>query len=479
MIADCGATALEQKASGCRLNGLEIENRKSQIENAKAGRTSGDARHSKKLRDPVHKDIYLSEAELRVLDTPEMQRLRGIRQLGAAFYVYPGAHHTRFEHCLGTFWMARRIIRSIEAFTGHGFGDVEKQAVLLAALAHDVTHVPFGHTFEDERKLLDRHDVSAGRFARFLEEGALGKLLDASEAGRLARDILRPDHPLPPALRCLREIVSGTVCADLLDYLGRDNYYCGLSQNFDERVFQYFAVRDGELMLNLQHHGLLRRDALSEITNLLRIRYVLSERVYYHHAKIACGVMISQAVERAMAHGLAEGDLCELTDDALLYRLEHDYGADPYVGELARAFRERRLYKRCYMLSRSVGEEKVQDLVRAYHFNQEGARNAAEECIARALGAEPHEVAIYCAPQEMGLKEADVRVILAGGKTPRLSELNSAEIQVMKDQHRALWGFYIFVSRRLAERLERAGDACREVIGLPNELPREARGHSL
>jgi hypothetical protein len=49
----------------------------------------------------------------------------------------------------------------------------------------------------------------------------------------------------------------------------------------------------------------------------------------------------------------------------------------------------------------------------------------------------------------------------------------------MKDQHRALWGFYVFVSRRLAECLERAGDACREVIGLPSELPREARGHSL
>ncbi len=70
--------------------------------------------HSKKLRDAVHKDIRLDPPLVAAMDTPEMQRLRGIRQLGAAYYVYPGAHHTRFEHGLGTYWMARRIMDQIE-----------------------------------------------------------------------------------------------------------------------------------------------------------------------------------------------------------------------------------------------------------------------------------------------------------------------------------------------------------------------------
>jgi hypothetical protein len=63
--------------------------------------------------------------------------------------------------------------------------------------------------------------------------------------------------------------------------------------------------------------------------------------------------------------------------------------------------------------------------------------------------------------------------------SPLWSELNSAEIQVLKDQHKALWAFYVFVSRRLAEDLERAAEVCQEAIGLPNELPREMRGRML
>ena len=428
-------------------------------------------RGHKKLRDPVHKDIYVSPAQLEVLDTPALQRLRGIRQLGAAFYVYPGAHHTRFEHSIGTLCTARRMLESIEAVNGHRFDPVEKEAVLLAALVHDVTHVPFGHTFEDERKLLERHDVSAARFAHFLQDGPLGRLLQESEAGRLAVDIVRPGSPMPPSRRCLRQIVSGTVCADLLDYLKRDNYYCGLSQEFDPRVFHYLTVSDGELMLALSRGGMLRPDAVSEITNLLRIRYVLSERVYYHHAKLACGVMISQAVERAMEAGLTEGDLYDVGDDALLYRLQERYGSQEGVPELIEAFRNRRLYKRCYMLTRQVGAEALGRLVRLHHRNEAGARNEAEEGIARSLGARSHEVAIYCAPQEMALKEAEMPALLPGGRRVRLSELSSAEIQVLKDQHRGLWRFYVFVSRRLAEDLRKAAAASEELIGLPNEMP--------
>ncbi|NIM40100.1 MAG: hypothetical protein GTO74_02625, partial [Hydrogenophaga sp.] len=172
------------------------------------------------------------------------------------------------------------------------------------ALVHDVTHIPFGHTFEDERRLLERHDRSPARYQMLVGDSELGKRLQGSKAGRLALEVLRPGAELAPERRYVAEVVSGTICADLLDYLKRDNYFCGLSHEFDERLFHYFRVEDGRLALDLHRGGLLRRDALSEITNLLRIRYVLSERVYYHHAKIAAGVMVSKAVERALHAGL-------------------------------------------------------------------------------------------------------------------------------------------------------------------------------
>ena len=104
--------------------------------------------------------------------------------------------------------------------------------------------------------------------------------------------------------RLQSDIVGGAISADLLDYLRRDTYFCGLSQNYDSRIFESFVIDNGRLVMNLEKHGILRRDALSELVNLLRIRYTLSERVYFHHTKIASGAMISKAVELASREGL-------------------------------------------------------------------------------------------------------------------------------------------------------------------------------
>jgi len=433
----------------------------------------------KKLRDPIHGDIQLSAPEVELLDTPQMQRLRGIRQLGAAYYVYPGAQHSRFEHSLGTCWMTRRIISALEASNGLQLSAVERQAACLASLAHDVTHIPFGHTFEDERRLTEKHDRSQARYEYFFERGAMAEVLEDSEAGRLARKLLDPTVQGGGRRQYLRDIVSGTICADLLDYLKRDNYYCGLKYEFDERVFHYFRVADNRLALDLMQDGLFRRDALTEITNLLRIRYMLSERVYYHHAKIAAGVMISKAVEGALGASLTDQELCRLTDHSLIHYLDEHYGQAAGVSELLSDFASRRLFKRCYMLTRGIGEDEVSRLVAKYHFNRDNARTEAEAGIAEELGTEPHRVAIYCAPEGMALKEAHVPVLLGRDRPDSLAELNSDEIETLKKQHRALWKFYVFLSRDVSDRLDRAGHVCEDVVGLPNELPRQMRGELL
>ena len=433
----------------------------------------------KKLRDPVHGDLQLTGPEVELLDTPQMQRLRGIRQLGAAYYVYPGAQHSRFEHSLGTCWMTRRIISALEDSNGLELSPVERQAACLASLAHDVTHIPFGHTFEDERRLTEKHDRSRSRYEYFFEQGEMAEVLESSEAGRLARSLLDPAGEKGGRRQYLRDIVSGTICADLLDYLKRDNYYCGLKYEFDERVFHYFRVAADRLALDLMQDGMFRRDALTEITNLLRIRYMLSERVYYHHAKIAAGVMISKAVEGALSAGLTDQELCCLTDHSLLYYLGEHFERAPGVAELVQDFVSRRLFKRCYMLTRGIGEDDVSRLVAQYHFDRDDARTEAEAAIAEELGTEPHRVAIYCAPEGMALKEAHVPVLLGRDQPDSLAELNSDEIETLKKQHRALWNFYVFLSRNAGDRLERAGKVCEGIVGLPNELPRQMRGELL
>ena len=83
---------------------------------------------------------------MRLVDTPEFQRLRGVHQLGTAYFVYPGAVHTRFEHSLGTCWLTSQMLDRLQIEVS----DHDRMATLAAALVHDVTHVPYGHTLEDE-----------------------------------------------------------------------------------------------------------------------------------------------------------------------------------------------------------------------------------------------------------------------------------------------------------------------------------------
>ncbi|MBX6396527.1 MAG: HD domain-containing protein, partial [Alicyclobacillaceae bacterium] len=252
------------------------------------------------IRDPVHGDITLSSWAVRVIDTPEFQRLRGIRQLGTAYLVYPGCHHTRFEHSLGTYWIAKKILEKLPAAgAGVKTDQDEGEVIALAALLHDVTHVPFGHTLEDEWLLFPRHDD--GRRLREVFSGRLGEVL--SELGVLERvwRLLDPHSPLQE--EWAREIVSGTVDADLFDYVRRDAQFAGLRLDYDDRLLSNFVVAEGRLALNLVKGGRERADIRSEFFHMLHMRYVLTERLYYHHAKIISSAMVARMVEWAREEG--------------------------------------------------------------------------------------------------------------------------------------------------------------------------------
>ena len=120
----------------------------------------------KLIRDAVHGDIEVSSLEVELMDTSEFQRLRGIKQLGTAYLVFPSAVHTRFEHSVGTSWMAHRVLETVRR-TARPFRKTMKGSIRIAALLHDITHIPFGHTLEDERRVLPRHDKDEQRVESF------------------------------------------------------------------------------------------------------------------------------------------------------------------------------------------------------------------------------------------------------------------------------------------------------------------------
>jgi HD superfamily phosphohydrolase len=412
----------------------------------------------KLIRDAVHGDIELSGLEIELMDTPEFQRLRGIRQLGTACLVFPSAVHTRFEHSLGTSWIAHRMIESVRR--SQPVSEDEEKLIRVSALLHDITHIPFGHTLEDERRVLPRHDKDEERVEYFLVNSVLGRILKREGIQQEVIGTIKGNNTYPS------DIVSGAISADLLDYLRRDTYFCGLSQYYDARIFQSFMVDRGRLVMNLEKQGRLRQDALSELVNLLRIRYTLSERVYYHHTKVSSGAMISKAVELALREGMTAKELRTLKDETLIWMLRELYTRHPTVAHLLNRLESRQLYRACYVLTTEVGEKRRQEIVGRFHHDIE-ARDAAELTIARASGIQPQEIIIYCPSFGMSLAEAEVPVRLDRGEIRPLSAGNNEEIGILKEKHKTLWKFYVLIDRDVWERRERVKNAAAAYLGEP------------
>jgi HD superfamily phosphohydrolase len=413
------------------------------------------------IRDPIHGDISLGPLETAVLDTAAVQRLRGVKQLGTASYVYPGAVHTRFDHSLGTLAVAHQLVAMLRR-NGADVPDELEELIGVGALLHDVTHVPFGHTLEDERRLFPRHDKGA-RLALLLE-GPLGAALDRLGIRRAIADLLGAASGDQPAWA--RDVISSTIDADLLDYLRRDSYFTGLAHDYDDRVFRYFTIADGSLALHMTKHGMDRPDARSEVIQLLRMRYFLTERVYYHHTKVAAGAMISKAVELALDAGvLGEADLLALNDWTLLDRLARSRVAP--VAALVTRLLARDLLKRGYVVSaQTVGAARRAELVQRFHESR-AERGAAERTLADALHRPAEDVIIYC-PALTVMKEASAPVT-----TPRgLRRLNdpgapaAAEIGALEERYANLWRLYVFVPAAVAES---AAAAAAEVFGHASE----------
>ena len=407
----------------------------------------------KLIRDAVHGDIHFEALEIELIDTPEFQRLRGIKQLGTAFMVFPSALHTRFEHSLGTSWMAQRLLDAVRHT--HAINPAEALLVRVAALLHDITHIPFGHTLEDERRILPRHDKDRDRVRYFLEEGSVGRILEREGIQRAIVDALTQSGSL------ISDIAGGSISADLLDYLRRDTYFCGLSQYYDARIFESFVVENGRLVMNLEKRGVLRRDALSELVNLLRIRYTLSERVYFHHTKIASGAMICKSVELALQEGFEPEELRFLKDETLQFTLLQRYAENAGIVHLLGSLERRHLYRPCYTLTIEIGEERRRTVVESFH-NDARQREQAERALAAAVGLQPHQVILYCPSFGMALPEADVQVRMEGGRVLPLSGSNNEEIRILKDKHKALWKFFVLVDRDAWDKHEALARAASE-----------------
>ncbi|MGC6488471.1 MAG: HD domain-containing protein [Planctomycetota bacterium] len=434
------------------------------------------------LRDPVHGDIELTREELRLVDTAEVQRLRGIKQLGSASLVYPGAVHTRFEHSIGTLHVCDRLLDACNRNSArdpagcHQVSDQERRVLRAAALLHDVTHIPYGHNIEDQTGLLPRHDLPE-RFERVLGDTELG--------GELDRQGLRDDvlavltgrgRAVPPFWR---QVLSDTIDADLLDYLRRDALYTGLELRYDRRVVDYFRIdrQSGQMFVDCEKNGMLREDIVSELLRVLECRYHFSERVYYHHAKVAAGALLSRMVELAMRAGaLGADELQRMTDESLVVRLgQLDLGDDRQnerLGRFVARFRRRALPKRVlalpYYQNRAVQDELVETYFAPGRHEERFAWEQRLEQQARDLLGVDVDILLYCPKRRMQLKEARtlVRFPGSGERTLPLDAFmdDIPRLRDLADSYPRMWKLFVFTSLEDRQQRRKLQQLCLDAL---------------
>jgi HD superfamily phosphohydrolase len=309
----------------------------------------------------------LTEVEKSIIDTLAVQRLRRIRQLAGAEYVYPAANHTRFEHVLGTMYLAGVVADNIPV----QLSPEERQKVRLAALLHDVGHAPFSHLFEPLLvKYLNRNheDMSSWIIANsaltdvISAQGFDAKELSGLAVGRLAK----AEKPF------LRQIISSSFDVDKMDFVVRDSYHTGAGYGSVDvfRLIYTMDVLDGNLAMDIT--------ALPTLESLIIARLESFRAIYFHRACRAVEMMLLKALDAAKE----DLEILKIrTPDEYLewddYTIWSKLLKSPNSREIMRELSERRLLKCAYEKTFFAKDELVSSV-----FTNESVRLKLEEEIA-------------------------------------------------------------------------------------------------
>ncbi|RQD80647.1 MAG: HD domain-containing protein [Methanocalculus sp. MSAO_Arc2] len=283
-----------------------------------------DGRRSKMIKDPVHGDIEVDKGIRSLLDTPPVQRLRMIRQLGFSFLVYPGANHSRFEHALGTMHLATHLCRRLS---------LSKDETLLlraAALLHDIGHGPFSHAIEPILQAYcgRGHDSVLDLLEDEQTNPALASLgVDPAEVS----EIITGRHRLAG-------VIHGEIDVDRMDYLNRDAHYTGVPYG---SVDVHRIIRSTVLTRSGIH---LDESGIQAAESLLVARTLMRPSVYFHHvSRIAERMFLIAAVSHCDAGGDPKS-LVRMDDPACIVTFRESPGR--ITREMIHRLLTRKLYKR-------------------------------------------------------------------------------------------------------------------------------------
>ncbi len=358
----------------------------------------------KVIRDPIHDYIELDELALALIDTPQVQRLRRIRQLGFSNLVYPGANHTRFEHSLGVYHLARHLAGQVD--------ERLREELLTAALLHDIGHGPFSHATEEliERYTRKRHDD----VEELLRKGAISDVLKdfSLSPSSIAAHIKGETY--------IGQIINSEIDVDRMDYLVRDAHYTGVAFGLIDHVRLIHELRFNENKLVLNIGGLQAAESL------LVSRFLMHPTVYFHHVSRIAESMCQHAAEYMIENGLSPKALQRMDDVAFMNEMKNAGG---YASGIAKRLDERKLFKRAlYTSFGSLGMD-----VTRLRSNVKRVENE----IAETAGIEPGYVLVDI-PEKPEIVEMKAQVLVNGKMTPldRASSLVAALERAQLDNWR-------------------------------------------
>ena len=312
------------------------------------------------IRDSIHGDIKLNGLFLDLLETPEIQRLYNIKQLGFAHLVFPGAHHTRLEHSLGTYYMAFQAAELLNLDKN------EKEIVTCAALLHDIGHGPFSHTLESilrdtlnvdhvdltEKLIFGKYEIFDSKEKEFITSPSVYEILNENNMDQkeLAGIIRGKTHGKP----YLSQLLNSAIDVDQLDYLIRDAYYTGVAYGLIDigRFLQTLIIHNNDLAV--------KRKGVGVIENILMARTLMYSSVYFHKTVRIAELMLSKAIE--MMPDAEPFEFFKMTDAELINDLKR---MGQFQHEIITYLKYRKLFKQAYSASPSNLDEQGIEIVKS------------------------------------------------------------------------------------------------------------------
>ncbi len=332
-----------------------------------------------RFRDPVHGFVHVSPKELKLVDSPEFQRLRRIKQLALTYLIYPGAMHTRFEHSLGVVELATRAFNALlnrdregKIKTSLKSADLSPEdactLLRLSALMHDIGHLPFSHVGEEILPNGKKHeDVTITIILKSSLRRVIDKEFGTETADRVAT-LLDKSRTVPPALLLLRKLISDQFDADRMDYLLRDSHHCGVEYGHFDYLRMLETIRvvegaEGGLELAIDRGGIHILEAM------LLARYWMFTQVYLHKTRCIYDRYLREYMA-SWANGKFTNllEVIKYDDDSIVESLRKDYkgGENPKMSELARRILDRRHHKVIFETNDHAGGRDVRDNLTLY-----------------------------------------------------------------------------------------------------------------